>query len=326
MVLSTGIFVFLSTDEQWCAFDLHVASVGSIPSSKLTGTDNMEQVSAYHRSDATKMIKLQSRGVEGSLRRTELAGFLRTRRESLSPSEAGILGTSRRRVKGLRREEVAEAAGISVAWYAWIEQARDLRISENTLDRLCRALHLNVQERAHLFRLAGHAEPTPLSGHTEHVLSSVRDMIDSMNPNPSYALNPIWDVVAWNQAADAVICDFGKIPEERRNFVRLAFTNAAFRKKYVNWEEVAHCAIAHFRSDSVSDVGDLRWLRLIDDLNAESPEFRQWWPRHNVAWPYSWRKELNHPRLGHLVFNTLDLELQRPARLRIVTYIPSKNS
>ncbi len=231
--------------------------------------------------------------------------------------------TARRRVKGLRREEVAEAAGISVAWYTWIEQARDLHISEATLESLSTALHFSNPERTHLYRLAGHADPLPQAGHAENVLGSVKDMIASMDPNPSYALNSTWDVVAWNNSAAKVIWDFGKLSEHERNFVRLVFTNDAFRKMYVNWEEVAHCTLAHFRIDSVAHVEDIRWLQLVDEMNAQSAEFRSWWPRHNVAWPHSWRKELDHPRMGKIAFNTLDLELHNPARLRIVTYIPA---
>lgn len=257
-------------------------------------------------------------------RRQELANFLRSRRQTLLPSDVGLPKGVRRRVKGLRREEVAEAAGISVAWYTWMEQGRDLNLSENTVEKISQALHLNPQERAHLYQLADHPAPLPPATHNGQALDAVHQMIRSMNPHPAYALDPHWNIVAYNEAAQSILFgDIESLPKEERNFMRLVFTSPRFRSLYVNWEEVAHCSMAHFRSDSVTHVADHRWLQLIDDLNARSPEFREWWPHHNVAWPHSWKKELRHPSLGTLHYNTLDLELFRPARLRIVTYTPA---
>ncbi|MDE1161217.1 MAG: helix-turn-helix transcriptional regulator [Acidobacteriaceae bacterium] len=282
----------------------------------------MEQATIYPRISTTTLAQsFRAEDLKKS-HRLELASFLKAKRDSLMPTEIGLPNTARRRVKGLRREEVAEAASISVAWYTWIEQARELQISELTLDRLSSALHLNGDERAHLFQLAGYTAPLPVATQSEKVLSSVQGMIDSMDPNPTYAMNATWDVVAWNQAAAKVIFDFAKLPADERNFVRLVFTSSAIRKKYLNWEELAHCTIAHFRTDSVGHVADPHYLRLIDDMNAQSPEFQQLWPRHNVAWPPSWHKEMQHPKLGRLAYNSLDLELHRPAKLRIITYIP----
>lgn len=255
-------------------------------------------------------------------RRQELAGFLRARRAALKPAAAGVLGTGRRRVKGLRREEVAAAAGISVAWYTGMEQARELNFSEHTLERICVALQLDGQEREHLFQLAGHAAPAPRAGHGEQVMTSVRAVLASLDPNPSYVLDTHWKILAWNEGATRVLGDFGAIPVELRNYVRLAFTSAAFRSLFVNWEEMARCCMAHFRRDSVSHVDDPTWLALVDDLTRDSAEFRAWWQHHNVAWPHHWQKVLQHPTLGRLAYDTFDLELFRPARLRIVTYTP----
>lgn len=256
-------------------------------------------------------------------RRKELAGFVKAKRTSLTPAQLGLPDTSRRRrVKGLRREELAEAAGISVAWLSWMEQARDIQISEATLDRLSRALLLDDAERTHLFRSAGHAVPPPSGEQSGQALSCIQDLLDSMEPNPSYAMNALWDIVAWNNSATAVIHDFTKMADRERNFVRLVFASHQFRQTYLNWEDVALCTLAHFRTDSIDHTADIRWLSIVEDMTRKSEEFRKWWPRHNVVWPSSSLKDLDHPTMGRLLFNSLDLELQRPARLRIVTYIP----
>jgi transcriptional regulator with XRE-family HTH domain len=259
-------------------------------------------------------------------RRHALASFLRAKRESLSPSDLGMPFSGRRRVKGLRRDEVAEEAGVSVAWYSWIEQARNLNISSATLDRLSMALRLSPEEGAYLYRLAGHCEHNSTRGNCDEILPLVQATIDNMDPNPTYALNPHWDVIVWNNAASTILCDFGSLPTTERNFLRVVFTNDSFRKRYVNWEEVAFYAIAQFRSDSVSLVEDPRWHQLVDELTSRSQAFREWWPRHGVVWRHNGKKELEHPQNGRLVYASLDLELQCPDKLRIVTYIPMMSS
>lgn len=272
---------------------------------------------AYETPNGTAQPVVADPGTATTTRRQELASFLKARREALAPSNPG----TRRRVKGLRREEVAEAAGISVAWYTWIEQARELNLSTETLEGLSRALQLQPQERSHLYELAGSTAPLTEDGQVDLALPSIRQMLDSMHPNPSYVLDLNWNVLAWNASADTLF-GFSQMPVERRNYIWLCFTSPDFRALFTRWEGVAHCAMAHFRTDSVGSVEDPAWLARIEELCAASPEFREWWPLHNVAWPHSWRKELRHPHNGQTVYNTFDLELYRPARLRIVTYMP----
>jgi transcriptional regulator with XRE-family HTH domain len=145
----------------------------------------MEQVISYPRTGTPTLTPPLNRNLNGNSRRQELASFLRSRRESLSPEATGIPRTLRRRVRGLRREEVAEAAGISTAWYTWIEQARDLNLSIATLDSIGRALHLNAEEREHLFQLAGQNAPLPTSQQDDLVMTPLREMLRGMEPNPA---------------------------------------------------------------------------------------------------------------------------------------------
>ncbi len=253
-------------------------------------------------------------------RRQQLGDFLRTRRASLSP-DAVRSGNRRRRVPGLRREEVAEAAGISVAWYTWMEQARDLTLSTVTLEGLCRALRLDEQERAHLYRLAGHIAPHEAAN--ESALEAVRHAIASMEPHPTYALDSRWDVIAWNRAA-AELFHFDRMEPSERNMLSLTFGSPRHRALFYNWTEVAQCTLAHFRADSVDHIHDTLWQQQIDDLTARSAEFGAWWPQYDVTWPHSVRKEVQHPVHGLRVYQTLDMEVTRPAHLRIVTYVATE--
>jgi transcriptional regulator with XRE-family HTH domain len=277
----------------------------------------MEQVIDYPRI-STITLSLTSR--DGH--RRELANFLRQRRESVAPEAVGMPRTARRRVRGLRREEVAEAAGISAAWYTWIEQARDVNLSLATLNGISRALRLNEDERAHLFELAGQPIPIPEACPDSEAMLSLHALLGGLEPNPAYALDSYWQIIAWNKGAEIIFGDLSTMSLENRNYVRLIFTSPRLRELFANWEEAARCALAHFRSDSAGNVEEVGWNVLVSDLKEQSPTFKDWWKQHNVAWPHSWRKELRLPD-GTKVYNTFDLALHRPMRLRIVSYIPA---
>jgi len=277
----------------------------------------MEQVVDYPRSGTTSLGSAPRDG-----RRRELASFLRSRREAVAPEAVGMPRTARRRVRGLRREEVAEAAGISAAWYTWIEQARDLNLSLATLNGIARALRLNEDERAHLFELAGQPIPVPEPRQDDEAMVSLRALLGGLDPNPAYALDSQWNVIAWNKGAEIIFGNLTGVPIEDRNYLRLIFTSQRLRELFVNWEEVARCSLAHFRGDSAGNVDEVRWELLVSDLKKRSRTFREWWKQHNVAWPHSWRKELRTSD-GVRVYNTFDLALLRPMRLRIISYIPA---
>jgi transcriptional regulator with XRE-family HTH domain len=269
----------------------------------------MEQDIAYPRTGTTRL--------------QELAAFLRSRREAICPEAFGISRMARRRVRGLRREEVAEAAGISAAWYTWMEQARDLKISPTTLEGLAGALRLGEEERGHLYALAGYPSPSRPQPQDEQVMVPLRAMLRGLEPNPAYALSPQWQIVAWNGGAEKLFGDLGSLEPGERNYLKLVFTSPRLRQIFLNWEEVARCCMAHFRTDTADQIDDPDWNSLVAGLKKESSTFRAWWKEHNVAWPYSWRKELALPE-GRRVYKTFDLSLDRPLKLRIVTYIESQ--
>ena len=178
-------------------------------------------------------------------RLSELSQFLRTRRERLGPADIGLAPGRRRRTPGLRREEVAQLAGVSATWYTWLEQGRPVRASEAVLERLGRVLRLDPAEHRHLFVLArGHppADPTDAPAIVDSRLQTVLDAL----PYPAYAATNGWTVVAWNRAARLVFADYEALSGRERNIVWMAFTDPDHRRMAVNWEEQARSTLALF--------------------------------------------------------------------------------
>jgi transcriptional regulator with XRE-family HTH domain len=206
-----------------------------------------------------------------------LASFLRERRARLQPQDVGLPRGTRRRTQGLRREEVAQLAGIGVTWYTWLEQARDIRVSSTFLDNLAKALCLNNAEREYLLTLAQErANPA-----VPQVSASLQRMLDATS-QPAYLLDVHWDVLAWNAAAACVFGDFGTVPPAQRNTMLHVFLSPECRRNMLNWEHHARIAIAMFRLDAGGAGDDPRFAELLDELLRGSQEFAQWWPQQDV--------------------------------------------
>ncbi|WP_422924023.1 helix-turn-helix transcriptional regulator [Singulisphaera sp. PoT] len=256
-------------------------------------------------------------------RLAELAQFLRTRRERLSPSDAGLAAGRRRRTPGLRREEVAHLAGLSVAWYTWLEQGRAIRASEELLERLARVLRLDASEYRHLFVLARGHPPADFDPVIPLVIvgAPLRSMIDAL-PHPAYVVTGEWTVVAWNRAAQLVVADFENLSGRDRNIVWLVFTHPAQRRLMVNWEDQARSLLALFRSSTAHNLGEEWHDRFVADLADHSPEFRAWWPRHDVRVAHAGPKIYDHPLAGRMVFEPLTLRYEGDSLFRIMVKVP----
>ncbi|MDR3475339.1 MAG: helix-turn-helix transcriptional regulator [Devosia sp.] len=254
------------------------------------------------------------------VRRSELAGFLRSRRERLSPADVGLSPGARRRTPGLRREEVALLAGVGTTWYTWLEQGRDIRPSAEALKSLARALKLDQTETRHLFVLGQRLLPEAGALAPEVVPAAFRRMLDRMSDQPAYVTGRRWDVLAWNKAAAAVFGDYGRLEGDERNILHLVFTNEAHRQLLADWSDVARVALAMFRLDHARHSGEADFERLISVLNAQSPEFRDWWPKHEVVPPLSGAKRLRHPQIGLMSFDYTMLAVVGQPDLRLVVY------
>ncbi|MGW1604569.1 helix-turn-helix domain-containing protein [Streptomyces eurythermus] len=233
----------------------------------------------------------------------ELGEFLKARRGELTPSDVGLRGGQRRRVRGLRREEVALLAAISTEYYARIEQGR-LQASAPLLNEIAQVLRLNDDQRTYLFELAAKENVRPATpADRQRVDTQLQRMLDDLTATPAFVIGRRTNILAWNRLAAALWTDFGRYPEQERVFVRLLFTEPWMRELYADWEEVTRLAIAQLRMESARYPGDPRLTALVDELSARDEQFRQWWDEHDVALRGKGTKKLRHPIVGEL---TLD--------------------
>jgi hypothetical protein len=256
-----------------------------------------------------------------TLRRKELAAFLRSRRERLTPEQLGLPQYGRRRTPGLRREEVAQHAGVGVTWYTWLEQSRDINVSDQVLDAISRTLLLDPHERAHLFTLAG----SPLSevGPDETPVSdSVRQVLSKLNPYPACVTNGRYDLLAYNRAYTGLIGDLDALPFEHRNTMWLAFTSPTMKACLPHWEQATRRMVAQYRAAMAEHVGEPAWKCLVRRLSEASPEFAELWQRHDIAAPENLTKRFRHPHLGPLQFTYTNLWLSQKLGVRLVSYTP----
>jgi transcriptional regulator with XRE-family HTH domain len=254
-------------------------------------------------------------------RRQALADFLRTRRARLSPADVGLPPGLRRRTPGLRREEVAELANIGTSWYVWLEQGRDVHPSAPVLESLAQALRLTLNERRHLFLLAGQPLPPHASPSEESASPALQQMLDDLNPTPAYAVGRRWDYLAWNKAADALFAISEASSRYARNLVWRLFTSPTMRER-PNWEQIACSTLAEFRTANARYPGDRWFEELIEDLKQVSPDFCRWWPHHDVRSALDGHKVIEHPALGHLEFEHITLQVLSTPDVRIMIYTP----
>jgi len=238
--------------------------------------------------------------------REELAQFLRNRRARLRPPDVGLPDGSGRRTPGLRRQEVAELAAISIDYYIRLEQARGPKPSRQVLGALARALLLTADERAYMFDLAGEAHP-PTGGPSREVPRAVRNLLASLTETPAYVMDAKYEVLAWNDLAVVFIGDMAKEPPERRNVIRWMFMGPDSAK---HWNEdqslaFARSSVADLRAAAARYPHDRGVQDLVAELLACSPRFAGLWSDHDVEVRRAVTKHIEHPQLG-----TLEIDCQ----------------
>jgi transcriptional regulator with XRE-family HTH domain len=262
------------------------------------------------------------RAIADDHRRRELAAFLRSRRERIAPQQVGVTLNGRRRTPGLRREEVAQLSGVGVTWYTWLEQGRDIHVSEQVLTAVARTLMLDRDERAHLFALAGAADQ---SIRTEcHAVSAQQHaMLAKLDPFPACIVTSKYDVLAYNRGYNSLLTDFDELPVEERNCLWLSFTDPLWKKRVVDWDDAAARMVANLRGLMPDHVADANWKSLVARLRAASPEFAEMWARHEVRGIENKAKRIRHPMVGLLKFDATNTWLAPQAGRRMLVYVPS---
>ncbi|MFJ2878727.1 helix-turn-helix domain-containing protein [Streptomyces sp. NPDC086796] len=259
---------------------------------------------------------------EPDVRRHELADFLRSRRERITPEQVGLVRGRRRRTPGLRREEVAQLSAVGVTWYTWLEQARDIQVSPQVLDALARALLLDRSERGHLFSLAGAIDPAP-GTECPSVTLGLREMLRQLDPIPACIQNSRYDILAYNRTYGRLLCDLDTVAPEDRNCMILAYTNAQWRSSIVDLPEVNRLMAAKFRRAMAEHLAEPAWKALLRRLEESSEEFREIWARHEVVATGGRTKIFRNARVGLLRLEHTDLWLGPSSGPRMVTYAPA---
>jgi transcriptional regulator with XRE-family HTH domain len=253
--------------------------------------------------------------------RAELAEFLRARRDAVSPEQAGLpRGASRRRAPGLRREEVAMLAGVSITWYTWLEQGRRINASPDVLMSIGRALKLDEAGIDHLLGLAQPAT-APISAPREAPSALVR-LIESMEPAPAYVLGPRWEFLAWNAAQARLYPRIVELDGIECNLLWVLFSDPATRDLIVDWDIHARQALAEFRAGTTSLRGDAEFSELVEKLSAESDEFATWWREHDVSQFETRIRRFRHPAAGLLTFEYQQLAPVEWPSLRVTCQLP----
>lgn len=254
-------------------------------------------------------------------RRTELGAFLRARRSQLDRAAVGLPEAGRRRITGLRREEVATLSAVSVTWYTWLEQGRDVNPSRQVLDALATTLRLSNTEHDYLLSLVGYtpavATPRPAPDAPAHV----QRLMAHLQGMPAYAIASDWSICGWNQAYKALYPNVARVPAQDRNLLWLVFTDPFVRRLLPDWEITSSHFLAEFRAEVGTRLGDPDCAALIQRLNTHSSEFAAGWSAHSVEGFASRRRAFLTPA-GELIFEHHRLTPADFKDIHIVIYTP----
>jgi len=251
--------------------------------------------------------------------RRQLIDFLKSCRARLSPAEVGLRDTGRRRTPGLRREDVAALAGVSVTWYTWLEQGRDIHVSADVLERICGTLRMSPDEREYLFALVQHRPAPPIASLVEEVSPSLARALKTLDV-PALVMTSRWDVIAWNELTK-IFRDYDELQPERRNLLRiLLIEDETYQRDPQQFESMARRVLSKFRVDYSQTPENPAFEELIAELAARSPIFRRLWNSSEVMS----RSEgvAYYPHLGGVRFEHSSYVPEGSPTLRLVVYVP----
>ncbi|QJD86054.1 helix-turn-helix transcriptional regulator [Cohnella herbarum] len=257
-----------------------------------------------------------------------LSQFLKAQRAKLTPQSVGLPEGSRRRTPGLRREEVAQLAGVSHTWYTWLEQGRDIKVSSSVLDNVAMALRLTVDERKYLFSLA--LETTSGTSALREELPEISPSLTIILRELTYCPTIISDrrcrIVGWNEAAAHVFLNFELVPPDQRNMIRLLFTRKEFQRLAVNWEQFASGFLAIFRAYYGQYVEDEWYEEFLGEMKATHPDFNRLWEQSKVSSAPEVLLEFRHAKARKMLFQLTSLQVHGEADLRCSIYTPASET
>lgn len=265
-------------------------------------------------------------GVNNPGRRKELGLFLRARRDQALRADYGLPPVGRTRERGLRREEVAFLSGVSVTWYTWLEQGRDISPSRQVLEAISRALHLSSTGLGYVLSLGGYATAAPAGPAADTAPPHIQRLLDALDPNPSFALFPDWGVAGWNTAYAALYPNIAKVPAADRNLLWLVFTDPYVRNLLPDWETTSKRFLAEFRAETGQRLGDPDIQYQVERLKEASPEFRQGWDLYDILGFESRERLFHHPAVGVLQLEHHQVSPSDRPDLHIVVYTPAPGS
>lgn len=252
---------------------------------------------------------------------SELGDFLKSKRAALAPEAVGLPPVGNpRRVAGLRREEVAQLAAMSVDHYTRLEQGRVTTASDSVLNGIAAALRLTDAERTYLGILAQPPARAAAAGAGVAVGSLVRHLIDAMRDVPVLVIDPRGDIVAWNALAVALYFDFAELPPAERNMTRMLFLEPRVRGMHRNWDEVASVTVARLRMSVGAIPGDRRMAEVVSELLERDPDFRRWWGGHQVLATDTFRKSFEHPVVGRMTLDWQALSVAAEPDLTMIVF------
>ncbi len=255
-------------------------------------------------------------------RKEQIKEFLKGCRARLTPAEVGLRGPCRRRSPGLRREDVAALAGVSVTWYTWLEQGRDINVSADVLERICTSLRLSRDEREYLFSLV-HGRPAPrLSEPDQALTENLQRTIQSL-PVPALVMTLRWDILIWNCLATKVFRDYGSIPIEERNLLRIILSDTNYQKDSGDFEILARRLLAKFRVDFSQNSGDPAFEQLITELRQITPKFEEMWKTGEISNAIRGTGIILNESLGPLSFDYSSYIPEGSSFLRLIMFVPN---
>lgn len=256
-------------------------------------------------------------------RRRELGAFLRARREHLVRADYGLPPVGRARTGGLRREEIAVLSGVSVTWYTWLEQGRDINPSRQVLEAIALNMRLSAAERGYVLELAGFAflptdaapDPAPLPDHLSR-------LIDGLLPSPAFVVSPDWNIGGWNRAYEILYPNIAVTPPQDRNLLQFIFTDPYVRQMLPDWPTTSRQFLAEYRAEAGALLGDPAHVALVERLREQSTEFAQAWAQHEIGRFTSRERRFHHPDAGELIFEHHRLTPSDVPNVHIVIYFP----